>query len=181
MPLGLRKRGVKPAQAPTTCPPASDSSSATSTPTENVQRPSRREFIRNSVTSILRPTSGRSTRASTPAPLPSIPLVGELLQQEASDLWTKAYNELPVEYKEDLGCADSTDSDEPEKLEALKQLLQHAMEAKRENIASQWKLKWRGKEINVREKAEKLVGWITKFKEVVDHGVQGSCGYRSAI
>jgi len=46
------------------------------------------------------------------------------------------------------------------------------MEAKVENIANQWKLKWGGKEINVREKAEKLVGWITKFKEAVDVAVQ---------
>jgi len=60
----------------------------------------------------------------------------------------------------------------PEKLEALKKLLEHAMEAKRENTASQWKLKWGGKEIDVREKAGKLVGWVTKFKEVVDIAVQ---------
>ena len=46
------------------------------------------------------------------------------------------------------------------------------MEAKRENIAGQWKLQLGGTEINVREKVEKLVGWITKFKEVVDIAVQ---------
>lgn len=63
---------------------------------------------------------------------------------------------------------DKTGSDEPERLESLKQLLGHAMRAKRENITGQWKVKWGGKEINVREKAEKLVGWITKFKEIGD-------------
>ncbi|KAF8421020.1 hypothetical protein EV426DRAFT_709264 [Tirmania nivea] len=46
------------------------------------------------------------------------------------------------------------------------------MEAKRHNIANQKKLKWRSKEINVQEKVENLVGWITKFKEVVNIAVQ---------
>ena len=98
--------------------------------------------------------------------------LGELLQQEASNLWTKAYDELPIEYKQDLGCMGNTDSDKPEKLDALKQLLEHAMEAQRENTASQWKVKWGSREINVREKAEKLMSWITKFKEIGDIVVQ---------
>lgn len=96
--------------------------------------------------------------------------MGELLRLEASDLWTKAYNELPVRYKQDLERLDNTN--EPEKLEVLKQLLEDVMEAKRENIARRWKFKWGKKEINVREKAERLVGWIEKFKEVVNTSVQ---------
>ena len=111
---------------------------------------------------------GNSTTATTPNNPSSGPLkLGELRQQEASDLWTKAYNELPSEYKQGLGH--NTDCDKSEKLEALLEL---ALEAKRNNIESQWKLKWRGKEVNVREKAEKLVGWIEKFKEAVTIAVQ---------
>jgi len=198
MPLGPRKRGVKllgQAQSPATSPLQSDASAVTSKPTEHIQKSSKRE-IWNSVTSaVFGSISGRSTHVSTPAPSPipenftqtqtdttapapisSGPLkLGELLQQEASDLWTEAYNELSVEYKQDLenmGNTDNTDSDKPEKLEALTNLLEKAMVAKKENIANQWKLKFRGKEINVREKAEKLMSWITKFKEVVDIAVQ---------
>ena len=229
MPLELRKRlqGVRPsgqAQALATPAPTSDNSSAISSPTENVQKTSKRESIRSSVTSFFNSTSERPPRAPTPVPSPSpatfaqnetaasmqttstpsvppahIPYkeavpggndtiviapknpnrgllrLRELLQQEASDLWTKAYNELPAEYIQDLESldnTDNTDSDKPEKLEALTKLLDHAMEAKMGNIADQWKLKWGGKVINVREKAEKLVSWVTKFKEVVDIAVQ---------
>ena len=102
------------------------------------------------------------------------PRLGELLQREASNLWTNAYNELSIQYKQDLEPMGPTDSHEPKELEVLKQLLEDAMRAKRENFATQWILKWRGKEINVREKAEKLVGWITKFKEVVEIVVQSA-------
>jgi len=219
MPLELRKRllGVKPwgqAQAVAAPPPTSGSSSAVSTPTENVQRSSRRVW--NSLTSFGS-SSRRSTRPPAPAPSPSpanlpqndnamsmqtastLPVppahipheemdsgdienpssgplkLGELLRQETNDLWTKAYNELPVEYIQDLesmGNTENTDSDKPEKLEALTKLLEKAMEEKKDKIANQWEVKWRGKKINVREKAEKLVGWITKFKEVGDIAVQ---------
>ena len=215
----FRKGGGKPlAQAQAQAQAPGDSSSATSTPTKNAQKPSKRQLLWDGFSSILGPTSGSSTRATTPVPPPSpanftqnstitsmhtanaleVPLVHisheeldvgdndtaaaapnnprkglhELLQLDAGTLWIKAYNELPTEYKQDLECVNNTDSDKPEKLEVLKQLLEHAMEARRTNIASQWKLKWGDKEINVREKAEKLVGWIVKFKEVVDVAVQ---------
>ena len=89
--------------------------------------------------------------------------MGELLQQEASDLWTKAYDYIPSECKQDLEHVGNTDGGKPEKLEAL---LEFAMEAKGKNTARQWKLKLvGGREINMREKLEKLVGWFERFKE----------------
>ena len=117
-----------------------------------------------------RDAEGNSTTATPPNNPSSGPLkLGELLLQEASDLWTKAYNDLPSECKQDLEDLGNTDSGKPEILETLLEL---AMEAKRKNIASQWTFKWGDKNINVREKAEKLVGWIEKFKEVVNIAVQ---------
>ena len=95
--------------------------------------------------------------------------MSEQLQPEASDLWNQAYNELPSEYKQDLERVSNTDGGKPEKLDALLEL---AMEAKKKNIARQWKLKLGSKEINVRDKLEKLVGWIERFKEVVNIAVQ---------
>lgn len=94
------------------------------------------------------------------------------LSELPRDLWTTAYNELPVDNKQGLEHVNSTDGDKLEKIEEVEQLLERAMQAKRENIASQWKLQWGGKEVNVREKAEKIVGWITRFKETVDIAVQ---------
>jgi len=193
MPQGLiRKRVAKQlgqAQVPGTPPQESDNSSVTSAHAENVQKPSKMELIENASTSGTslstlpvppvhvsheeRYPEGNNIIVNAPkSPSRGLLRLNEALQQEASDLWAKAYNKLPIECKQDLEHVDNTYSSEPEKLEALKQLLEHAMEAKGKNIASQWKLKWGGKEVNVREKAERLVGWITRFKEVVDIAVQ---------
>lgn len=130
---------------------------------------------RNDITTSasVHPSEGNNTTVMSPNNLNRASFrLGELLKQEASNLWSTAYNELSNEYKQDLECVNNVNSDKPEELEVLKQLLENAMKAKREYTASQWKLKWSGKEINVQEKAEKLVGWITKFKEVADIVVQ---------
>ena len=140
-------------------------SSATPTPTEDEQERSIWKLPWANALNFFGPAPGRSTPSPNPSrgPLKS----GELLQQEASDLWDKAYNELPSKYKQSL--EHDTDSD---KSEMLEDLLGLAMEAKRKNIANQWIFKLGGKEVNMREKAEKLVGWIEKFKEVVTIAVQ---------
>jgi len=76
------------------------------------------------------------------------------------DLWTKAYDKLPDEIKKQLV---------QDKLQTLKNVLEAAKEA---NIANRLKLKWGGKEIDVQESADNLVGWVTKFKEIGDIVVQ---------
>ena len=60
----------------------------------------------------------------------------------------------------------------PDKLQALQSILQAAIQAKEANMANRLKLKWGGKEIDVQEAADKLVGWITRFKSVGDIAVQ---------
>jgi len=88
-----------------------------------------------------------------------------------SDLWTQAYHKLPNKLKQHLGA--NLERLEPtEKLQALQKVLQTAIQAKEANMAHQLKLKWGDKEINVQESADRLVGWITKFKEVGDIAVQ---------
>lgn len=62
-----------------------------------------------------------------------------------------------------------------DKLRILQDVLQTAVEVKEEkqaNIAKCRKLKWGDREIDVQETANRLVGWITKFKEVGDIAVQ---------
>ena len=78
-------------------------------------------------------------------------------------LWYEAYDKLPDELKKHLGV---------DKLQTLKNVLGAAIDAKEGNIANQLKLKWGDKEINVRETTDRLVGWITKFKEIGDIAVQ---------
>ena len=118
---------------------------------------------------VERDTNDNDTTVTAPNDRIGPPTLGKLLP---SDLWTQAYDGLSIEYKLDLGPVDKRDNNQQEKIEEVKKLLERAMQAKSENIASQWKLRWGSKEVNVREKAEKLVSWIVKFKEVVDIAVQ---------
>ena len=85
-------------------------------------------------------------------------------QPHASGLWSKAYDQLPEENKKDLANVD--------RLQYLEKLLDVVNEVKERKIASQWKLQWGNTEINLREKAETIVGCITKFKEIGDLAVQ---------
>ena len=84
----------------------------------------------------------------------------------SNDLWTQAYHKLPAELKQHLGM------NKLDKLQALQSILQAAIQAKEANIANRLKLKWGDKVVDVQEAADKLVGWITKFKEVGDIAVQ---------
>jgi len=81
-------------------------------------------------------------------------------QHGTNDLWSKAYKQLPEEYKKGL--------DNLDKVDILQKLFASAKQAEEQNAAKQCKLKLGDKEIDVRKKAEGLVGWINKFKEIGD-------------
>ena len=85
-------------------------------------------------------------------------------QQGTNCLWTKAYTQLPEEYKKDLEKLD--------KLDVLQKLFATAKQAAEENAAKPCKLRWGDREIDVREKAQGFVGWMNKFKEIGDIAVQ---------
>ena len=85
-------------------------------------------------------------------------------QQRSNDLWSKAYTQLPEEYKKDL--------DKLDKLDVLQKLLATAKQAEEENAAKPYKLKLGDQEIDVREKAQAFMGWLNKFKEIGDIVVQ---------
>jgi len=86
-----------------------------------------------------------------------------------NDLWTKVYNNLPDEIKQQLGLNKLGPADQ---LQTLQHVLQTAVQAKEANIAKRLKFKCGDKEVDVQETADRLVGWITKFKEVGDIAVQ---------
>ena len=85
-------------------------------------------------------------------------------QTSTCELWKEAYNKLPDEYKEDL--------DNLNNLQVLQKLLETASEAQNKCAERQWSIPWGGKQINVREKAEKLLAWITKFRAIGDIAMQ---------
>ena len=79
----------------------------------------------------------------------------------SNNLWTEAYHKLPNDLKQHLGV------NKPE-LETLQDVLKMAIQAKEANMANKLKLKWGDKEIDVQETADRLVGWIARFKEIGD-------------
>jgi len=87
----------------------------------------------------------------------------------SDDLWTQAYHKLPDDLKQHLAMNNHGVAD---RLETLQDLLQTAVQAKETSMAKRMNMKWGDKEINVQETADRLVGWITKFKEVGDIAVQ---------
>ncbi|KAF8417665.1 hypothetical protein EV426DRAFT_709692 [Tirmania nivea] len=78
-------------------------------------------------------------------------------------LWAKAYDALPDELKQRLALNN---------LQGLEDVLKTAIDAKEANSAKRWKIKWGDKEIDLQRTADRLVGWIAKFKEVGDIAVQ---------
>jgi len=84
-------------------------------------------------------------------------------EKGGDNLWDKAYNKLPNELKQHLVL---------DKLQTLEDVLKTAIKAKEATMANRLKFKWGGKEINLQEKVDRLVGWIVKFKEVGDIAVQ---------
>ena len=78
-------------------------------------------------------------------------------------LWAKAYDKLPNELKQHLLV---------DKQQGLEGVLKVAIDAKEANASNRLKLKWGDKEIDIQESADRLVGWIAKFKEVGDIAMQ---------
>lgn len=80
-----------------------------------------------------------------------------------SGLWTEAYNNLPNEYKSDL-----VDQLQWDFHQLLQRLLETASQAQQQCLLHQSRVVWEGKDVDMRVKTEKLILWITKFKEIVD-------------
>jgi len=85
------------------------------------------------------------------------------VESGGNNLWTNAYNKLPDELKQQLGT---------DKLETLQSVLQAATQAKEAIMETRLKFRWGDKEVDVQETADRLIGWITKFKAVGDTAVQ---------
>lgn len=84
-------------------------------------------------------------------------------QGQTGPLWIEAYNKLSSDDKINL---------EIDKLDNLQELLDIADEAKQKCISDQWTIPWGDRTIKVREMAESLMTWITKFRDIGDIAVQ---------
>jgi hypothetical protein len=93
--------------------------------------------------------------------------------RSTEDLWEKAVHTLSDEDKQhvDFNCKD--------KLAVLDDVLAAVNDKKRLCMEKRWKYKKGNKEIIIRDKLEKVVVWVNKFKEVGDVAVQYEPGHAS--
>ena len=137
-------------------------------PREEVQNESR-------VGRLLAPVTQYLRRPQSRQPSPSASSRSEPTEEQShsvksgehrgkNDLWSKAYNQLPEEYRESL--------DDLDKLDVLQGLFTIAKQAEEQNAAKQLKVKLGGKEIDVGKKAEGFVACLHRFKEIGDIVVQ---------
>ncbi|KAF8472878.1 hypothetical protein BDZ91DRAFT_453854 [Kalaharituber pfeilii] len=90
----------------------------------------------------------------------------------SKDLWAKVFEGLPTEQRSLLEKAGIEVKTISGKREFSEELLKTAREAQAKCEEKRWKLKWGQREIDVREKAEAITGWIEKFKHVGDVATQ---------
>ena len=91
----------------------------------------------------------------------------------ATKLWATAYEQLPDECKKKLDEEMKIDLQSATgKLQFLDGVLENAQQAQRNMEAKRWKIKWRNREIDLSLKADAIITWIDKFKQVGDIAVQ---------
>ncbi|RPB27784.1 hypothetical protein L211DRAFT_778835, partial [Terfezia boudieri ATCC MYA-4762] len=137
-----------------------------SSPQSNDPATTPRERKRDILLPYLKPNS----RSTSPNPSsPSLQLaVDPSIAGISNDLWTEAYHKVPDKLKHHLAA----NLNKPEPADILQDVLQRAIQAKEANMAKQLKLKWGDKEFDLQETADRLVQWITRFKQVGDIAIQ---------
>lgn len=88
-------------------------------------------------------------------------------------MWEKAVQTLSDEDKQHI------DFNRKDKLAILDEVLTAVNDKKRLCMEKRWKYKKGNKEIIVRDKLEKVVVWVNKFKELGDIVVQYDTGHAS--
>lgn len=76
--------------------------------------------------------------------------------------WEAALAKLSPEEQQGLSVAG------PDKLCILDQVLEETHKTRDNCLQKQWKCNWKGKTIILRDVADKLVGWVEKFKSIGD-------------
>lgn len=97
-------------------------------------------------------------------------MANTLTSRSANNLWEKAIQHLDEEDKANINFDTS-------KLNILEDILAAAADKQRICLAKRLKYKKGDKEIIIRDKIEKIVGWVNKFKEFGDQIVQYDPGH----
>ena len=181
--------GIRPRSSPSI---ASDTITGASTSGDN-STPQPREPIRGTTTP--KPVGDPSADLVVPAPdpvahdpalpLPSPGLDASLAPQvvaapdksDAGSLWARAMNSLSEKDRNTLSSLSDRDENTPGATATRSTLdieeLLVAVRVKREmSLRSQWEFEFRGRAVNLRDQADKIISWLAKFKEVGDIAIQ---------
>ena len=98
-------------------------------------------------------------------------------EAEAESLWAQALNSMSEKDKGTLRGLSGKDKWAPEGNDTTPNLdieeLLVAVRAKREIcLENQWEFEFRGRAVNLRDQADKIISWLAKFKEVGDIAIQ---------
>ena len=84
----------------------------------------------------------------------------------AGSFWARALDSLPEKDRNALGTNETgSNLDIEELVEAVREKQEMCLE-------NQWEFEFRGRSINLRHQADKVISWLAKFKEVGDIAIQ---------
>lgn len=131
--------------------------------------PDRRSELSSSAPSSVTRFSGHDSAAaklnSNKQPIYSSPLV----TRTVPDLWTEAFQELSNKDRATLGDDLHTSASSSRQNQAdINAVLSIAKSKREECDDKRWKFNLSGQQIILRDVAEKIVSWITKFRDVGD-------------
>ena len=103
-------------------------------------------------------------------------------ESEAGSLWAQALNSMSEKDKGTLSGLSGKDKSALEGNETTSKLdieeLLVAVRAKREIcLENQWGFEFRGRAVNLRDQADKIISWLAKFKEIGDIAIQKDPGH----
>ena len=103
-------------------------------------------------------------------------------KSEEGSLWARALSSMSEKDKSTLSSLSGKDKGTSEGNETTSKLdveeLLAAVRAKREMcLENQWEFEFRGRAVNLRYQADKIITWLAKFKEVGDIAIQKDPGH----
>ena len=103
-------------------------------------------------------------------------------ESEAGDLWAQALSTMSKKEKRWLSRLSGEDENPLEGDEVtskldIKELLDAVQEKRRMCLEKQWEFEFRGRAVNLRDRADKIISWLAKFKEIGDIAIQKDPGH----
>ena len=103
-------------------------------------------------------------------------------KSEAGDLWAQALSTMSKKEKRWLRRLSGEEEHTVEGNEAtskldIKELIDAVQAKRRMCLEKQWEFQFRGRAVNLRDQADKVISWLAKFKEIGDIAIQKDPGH----